>query len=607
MPTPKVNFNVENQAKQASTPYNGISFFGGITKRGPIEDPDTVISSWPQFERIFGGLIDTSNFPFLCKRALEAGAKLRVSSIKKNAVSASIPAVQKITFSAALVALNVINLKLNAVSMDPVTYAGDSDATMALVAAEIKSHFPTLVEDADVIPVAGGVDNDRVIVVIPKAGETLVFSDMLVTLGVSQATMAVAAHAGIWDSTNQVPLFELAPKYAGLDYNNLTITIATATNGNANYFNLTVTHTVETDITETYENLKITNTTAANSHYLDTIVQSSALVDVTYKDLSALVGDTRPMNFVYEFTGGTDGDVLSAADYVGLSTTHTGLYAFNPYNDGYQICFPEMSTTAIHVAGEGYARTRKDLHYWAYLSDLTANYQDLIDEVDLISVDSKYIMYFAGIVKVLHPVTGNIVELPAMGDIVALAGVSDTQYAPYYSFAGPNRGVLSNVLGLKVNYGGMGSIGDLDMLANRGINIVINRDNQTMLWGNFTGSLANSPEKFANVVRLEYFIKKSLTPALERFIEEPTDFTMTRQMYYTVMPFLRSLKDNRATYDVPNWQGDQQATKLDELQINAPADFSIGKYKVKMSYTPIPALQEITIGIILTSAGVSFE
>jgi hypothetical protein len=85
--TAKVQFNVKNFTPGISDPQPAIFGVIGITKRGPIESPELfIMNSWSQFERLFGGLIDsTSDFPFLCKRAFAMGARLRVC--RPNAVS----------------------------------------------------------------------------------------------------------------------------------------------------------------------------------------------------------------------------------------------------------------------------------------------------------------------------------------------------------------------------------------------------------------------------------------------------------------------------------------------------------------------------------------
>jgi hypothetical protein len=79
--TAQVTFTISNQAFQVAALLKGISFVGGVTVRGPVNDPKTIITSWPQFIKIFGGLTPVSDFPLLAKRALDYGAQLRVARI----------------------------------------------------------------------------------------------------------------------------------------------------------------------------------------------------------------------------------------------------------------------------------------------------------------------------------------------------------------------------------------------------------------------------------------------------------------------------------------------------------------------------------------------
>lgn len=58
----------------------GICAMIGETERGAINKP-TDISSWYEFQREFGGLMSTSNFPLVCKRALDGGAKIKVVKV----------------------------------------------------------------------------------------------------------------------------------------------------------------------------------------------------------------------------------------------------------------------------------------------------------------------------------------------------------------------------------------------------------------------------------------------------------------------------------------------------------------------------------------------
>ena len=58
----------------------GVSGVLGITERGPLAKP-TLVRSWTEFKRHFGGFVDYSDFPLYCWRALQYGAPLLVSRV----------------------------------------------------------------------------------------------------------------------------------------------------------------------------------------------------------------------------------------------------------------------------------------------------------------------------------------------------------------------------------------------------------------------------------------------------------------------------------------------------------------------------------------------
>lgn len=77
----QVNFTDEDESASVSEPTTGISFLEGITRRGPYNDASTLITSLNQFRKIFGGQINTSDFPALCERILNAGGIIRVNRV----------------------------------------------------------------------------------------------------------------------------------------------------------------------------------------------------------------------------------------------------------------------------------------------------------------------------------------------------------------------------------------------------------------------------------------------------------------------------------------------------------------------------------------------
>lgn len=62
------------------TGLKGINGVIGVTERGEVNKP-ILVGSWLDYVREFGGLVEGNDFPLLCRRALDAGAKLMVSRV----------------------------------------------------------------------------------------------------------------------------------------------------------------------------------------------------------------------------------------------------------------------------------------------------------------------------------------------------------------------------------------------------------------------------------------------------------------------------------------------------------------------------------------------
>lgn len=74
----KVQSEVVDISVLVNTGLKGIHAFLGETERG---FGDKLVGTWAEYQKHFGGLVDGNIFPLLCKRALEAGCKLRVGRV----------------------------------------------------------------------------------------------------------------------------------------------------------------------------------------------------------------------------------------------------------------------------------------------------------------------------------------------------------------------------------------------------------------------------------------------------------------------------------------------------------------------------------------------
>lgn len=612
----QVNIGVTNLTQNVEVPSSGVNFVMGQSVRGPFANPETLITSWQQFVSIFGGLLAGSDAPLMCKRLLERGGAVRFSRVGHytdptnastlDAVKASHPDAQLITFDGPLVASNDIDATLNGDNIATVTFATSNDATLVALAAA----FEALDDVASAVALdkgnSGDTEDNRQIMVVPVKGAELDITAITVTGGASQAVDTVTTLSSFIDKDGN-NLFDIVPKYAGADANDFKVEITAGSNGGAAYFDLILTHTTDGVTVETYRNLTIDEfTTAANATFLDAVVNGSSFFDVVYKDLSALTGVVVPVAIEAYFYNGSDGSAVVDADYTGDSNAKTGFFAFDAYDDAYNIGVFDNGSDAVHIAGSSYAANRGDLVYFLEIPLTYKTQTQLIAQRDAYLVDSKYTYIYAGGLKIKDPITSQDKEILSMGDVMALANNTAKDFGEWRSFAGNQNGLITGALGVVNNFGAAGNFGQLNALAQRQINMVILRDNAIKLWGNFSAQLKDDQEKFINIVRLVLFLKKSLRPTLENFLEQPNDIPTWKQIYYTVKPFLDGLKTDRAIFSY-DWQGDQDAANLQSLTINNPTDVTNGIYKVNLAIKAIASVQEINVDIILTPGGISFD
>lgn len=616
MNAPRINFNITDLSASVAAQLTGVSCLEGITLRGPFANAgNLLIGNWTQFVRLYGGYIPNSDFPLLCKRAFDMGSQLRINRVGHyttitnastlDAVRASMLLNSKITFSAALITANVYNLTINGTGIGAVTYATSSDATMTAIAASIKL-VVAFVADAFVTPATTG--NVRVITIIPKSGVTLTLTSSAVTGGSSQATTAITTLTAISD-INDNAIFTASPKYQGADYNNLSIIITTASNGNSNYFNLSIIHSVEPALNESYQNLTIPgNPTQAQSHYLDGVMQASQLMNFVYSDLSGTSGQINPQLETYYFHLGSDGSAPQPVDYVGDPAGQNGFHSFDSVSDSFQFGAPELSDSVTHTGGDAYASARGDMVYFAHLSNNNTTDAAYITDRTATNIASYYTAFYAGGLSITDPVTGLPKNISELGDVFGVMAVNDA-IGPWKQPAGVNRAVLSNVLGVVNNFGTAALYNNINNLANRQINMVVNSDNLIYINSGYTATLTNSKLAFLSTIRFLIWVMKSLSPTLKSYLQEPGDIPTFKALFREVEPFFLNLQDIGALANPGGflWQGDQDAKDLNSLVINNPTDLDQGIYKVNLFLKTLSPLQEITVNLIVTASGVSLE
>lgn len=291
------------------------------------------------------------------------------------------------------------------------------------------------------------------------------------------------------------------------------------------------------------------------------------------------------------------------ADYVGDSSEKTGFHAFDDFDDSMQLTTFGEYDPDLNTAGANYAKLREDLVYYAWLG--TGKKEDLI-LLRSETPSNPYITFIGGEGVVRDLITGEEFPINPIADILNNITKSDSQYGAWYSYAGPKRGIISRFIKLTDNYGTKARIADLDELADNQINMVISRNGRTMLWGNFSGQVAATQMSQISVVRLIIFLRKTLIPITEEFIDEPNINATWQRLYYVAKPFMDNLVDKNALINY-RWEGDQFISDPSQWKINQPIAVQEGKYLVKLFITAISAIREIEINLTLSDYTVEFN
>lgn len=445
---------------------------------------------------------------------------------------------------------------------------------------------------------------------VVKIGHYTTIADPTSLTAVKAAFDESVTHYGVVGA-GAIDAFNLLLKNPGADGNNLQLKITAASNGDANSFNIEINHLIETQFSEKYENLTIPGSpTVAQAHYLDKIKTGSMWVDVTYNDVSAQAGPLNPIVGTWAAVGGSDGAVVDA-DYVG-NAAGTGVFFLDGYEDFQGFAALDNESVAYSNAAIAYAKTREDCVALIHIPNSNGTAALVNTFRNSLTADTRFVAFFCGGIKITDPFVSSDQQPPPyniseIGDVLGIMAKSAAEFGPWYSFAGLQRGQVDNALGVVNNFGSGGS-SRLDQLAQKQVNAVISLNGVIYVKGNFSGQKATSRKSFLNIVQLIIFLKKSLKPTLERYLEQPNDFRNMKELFNEVDPFLHSLKggEKRALIDY-QWRGDQYANTDSDLKINNRSDLDQGKYLVELWLKEAVSLQIFTLRIISAGSNVTFD
>lgn len=555
--SPSIKFKIENNNLEQTTPLVGVSCILARTKRGPYNDPSMLISTPSQFQSVFGSEIVPDGSPSNIEKALVGGSKLRIIRVPGAGYFKGI-------------------LTANSSVPDTPEEAPSPVKVLELASGSHKVEIGFYTKTYDEL-VDGSVNFDAV---FTKQGNT-VFCNIL---GHGKTTVM-----------ESLPVIT----YKNADSNN----------------NTTV------DYLAFYQFL-------TGSAYLEAIIISSTLtnkslagvanwlyeeVDGSSSSFTFKVGTSEPTEdgTTCVSTPGNSGTAPTADQWV------ESLEYIRDYTDPYHICCSHidqhLSTSSdqlkVHKAAKQMVDELDEYHYFIEVPKYTTHYsqgttvrkkEGIIQWINtcLGTIgNSRNVAYFAGGIMMNND-QGIPVEADVLGTILGLADASGSNYGPWLSFAGMNRGVIYDGNGPACpNYGSPSRYNDLNDLAHVYANMIVVKDTsnagkQTMLWHCFTSQVKQDSFKFISIVQLIHYLKKFLRPILESKIEEPNYIPTWQDIYLQVKPELDDLVEQEAMSEY-TWIGDQNATGYDDMQVNKEADVRQGKYKAILKFKEIVPMQEI--------------
>lgn len=575
--SPRVVFKFENNNVQQTTPLLGVSCFLARTEKGPYDDPSELITSFSQFQRIFGKEIVPDGSVSNIEKALVGGSKLRI-----------------------------IRVLGAGAKKGTITKAEDS-RVLEEDEIELASAIPGEVQVSEVMGFTSGGTNVSFGLVTKGYGDPIGSGETF-KVGFSKSVNTIFYN--IYDANGSI--LESGPviTYKTKDAQNKTsVDYLALSNFASNSAYLEPKMVTTTDKIKSFENLVA---------WLQTSIdQTENLLTIQVGGKEATTTTTETM---FNGTLGTAGADPTADEWI------ASLDLVKDYTDVYQLACShihqhlkkDQDVLKVHKAAKDMCAELQEYTYYIEVPKYTTHYsegtqprnkQSIITWINncLGSIgNSRYAAYFAGGIKYYNEF-GLLTNSDVLGTIFGLGDTSASNYGPWKSFAGMNRGVIYDGQGpVSPNYGSDSRYNELNELAQMYANMIVIKDTpssgkQTMLWHCFSSQVKQDSERFLSIVRLNLYLKKTLRPILNKYLEEPNIWGTWKNIYLEVKPILDNLVDENAMSEY-TWMGDQDAGSYSELSVNNEADVRQGKYKVILKYKDVVPMQEITINIVIDAA-----
>ena len=323
---------------------------------------------------------------------------------------------------------------------------------------------------------------------------------------------------------------------------------------------------------------------------------------IQVRDLSpmSVVADDRPIGDSV-LIGGNDGLVgLGDHDFIGDSSSHTGIHTFDEIDALNLVSVPGISSAAVIQAGITYGENRKDV---LFIADAPIHLEPLEmiqwrkgqAGYDHAAFNSTYAALYYPWLQISDPLSGKKKMVPPSGAICGCIARSDRKEFVWSAPAGIERGRIFNVL----NVGYVVSRGEMDALYPEGINsIAAYPDTGVVIWGQKTLTFQPSALDRVNVRRLMMYMEEAIAESSRFVVFEPNNPQTWRALIRLMNPFLQDIQQNGGLYEF--------RVQCDE-ETNTPAVIDRNQMIARVFVKPTKTAEFVELNFVLTTTGANFD
>ncbi|MDR2132013.1 MAG: phage tail sheath family protein [Clostridiales Family XIII bacterium] len=309
----------------------------------------------------------------------------------------------------------------------------------------------------------------------------------------------------------------------------------------------TLVYSVEMDIViragaevETYTGVTLNESSSA---YLGKKLMASSIVVATLESpsdplvnpVSAIFGEGKLKGSI-SFEGGSDGSLgaVNAGSFIGTDNgpgRRTGLQAFVENNVASLLLAPGITIPEVIASLAAYCEREKNCFAILDVPRELIKTGDIIEYRNLI--DSTYAAFYHPWIQVFDRETKKPAFLPPSGAVAGVFSRTDVSRGVHKA---PANEIIS-CTGLSIGY----TAGEQDILNPAGVNLIRALPGQGIrIWGARTAS-SNAAFKYVNVRRLFIFVEQSIKAATNWVVFEPNNSSLWARIQVTISAFLETL------------------------------------------------------------------